>query len=74
MAYQVSKIWRPVTPWRVSMEKMTLARSIGTSLVGVPSRAMRPPWTMWSIIDVNAAGAPDISSPMSKPSFIAIRW
>ena len=73
IAYQVSKICRPVTPWMVSMLKMIFEKSTVNSCVGVPSSAMRPPWVMLSIMDRSAAPDPDISRPMSKPSCMSWR-
>lgn len=55
------------------MLKMILEKSTVSSCEGVPSNAILPPWVMWSIMERSAAPDPDISSPMSNPSFIEKR-
>ena len=57
MAYQVSKICRPVTPWMVSMLKMMVVKSTSSGFDGVPSSAIRPPWVMCAIIDKKLSSA-----------------
>ena len=62
-------------PFSVSMLKTIGVKSIGTSPVWIPSRAMRPPWAIAGSSPRNAAGWPDISSATSKPSVIpSSRW
>ena len=54
----------------VIMCVMTRPQSIGKGSLGRPSIATRPPWFMWASMSSTALGTPDISSPMSKPSFM----
>jgi ATP-binding cassette subfamily B protein len=53
------------------LQDTLLFQSIAISVDGIPSMAILPPWLMFSSISRKATGAPDISRPTSKPSFIA---
>ena len=52
------------------MLKTIGSKSIDTSLVWIPSRAIRPPWAIAGNMPRNAAAWPDISNATSKPSVI----
>ena len=54
------------------MLKTTLFQSTAAFSGMIPSRAMRPPWYILSIMSLSARGLPDISSPTSNPSFMPI--
>ena len=54
----------------VSMLKTTLFQSTAAAAGMMPSRAIRPPCAMLSIMSLSAFGLPDISRPTSKPSFM----
>ena len=52
--------------------KITLPQSMATSSGKMPSRATRPPFTMFSIMPLKAVPLPLISRPTSKPSVMPI--
>ncbi len=58
-------------PLMVSMDVMVFIQSKGaSSLLGRPSKAIRPPLAIVSSMLESAEGAPDISRPISHPSFM----
>ena len=55
------------------MRVTTVVQSISNGAAGRPSRAIFPPWLMFSIISCSARAWPVISRPTSKPSRIPRR-
>ena len=55
-------------PWISRPLKITSLTSSVIGPEGIPSTAIRPPWFIASSIWLNAASAPHISRPTSKPS------